>query len=247
MAGRRPVIGLVPPGPAGVLPHHPGHDGAEDDGVDDDEHRDDTLHDPSPPSRVGTRDGDAPLIGLERGNLRRPGPRPAGRRGRQPVPSGGSHEPSPLGPRPLPGPLGLHRRGGSAQHDRPRPVRGGLGLPAALARRAPQHPRARQLGAGGDDRAGRGGHDAHPRRRRRDHAPQPRAPPGGRDLPRAGGALPRPHRPGHRAGARHRSGDGDRAPALGGGRSPRTTSPSSSWSSSRTGATGSRPTTRSTR
>ena len=64
---------------------------------------------------------------------------------------------------------------GARQHPRPRPPRRTAGLPPLLAGRASQHDRHRQRRDVGGDRARRGGHLHHPRRRGRGHAAQPRA------------------------------------------------------------------------
>ena len=85
-----------------------------------------------------------------------------------------------------------------AQHRRP------AGLPPALGGRAPQHAGDRQLPPAGADRPPGRGDQRDPGRLGRGDAAQPRAAGGRRAVRTAGGAAPRPDRPGHRPRARHR-------------------------------------------
>jgi hypothetical protein len=85
------------------------------------------------------------------------------------------------------------------------------GLPPLLGRRAPQHAGCRRDQPAGPDRDARRGDLADPGRLRRRDAAQPRPARRRRAVRAARGGAPRPDRPRHRPGARHRPGDALRA------------------------------------
>ena len=94
------------------------------------------------------------------------------------------------------------------------PARRGARLRPLLGRRAPQLPDDRQHVAARADRPPRGVDVADPHRLGRRDAAQPPAARRRRAVRHAGGAASWPHRPRHRAGARHRPGDRRRAAPL---------------------------------
>ena len=133
--------------------------------------------------------------------------------------------PQAIRPRPRSGRRGLKPGGGAGELGRADPARRAARLPPPLGRRAPQHAGDRELEPAGPDRAPRRAHEDDPGGLGRRDAAQPRAARGRRAVRRAGGAAPRPHRPGHRPRAGHRPRDRRRAaphgrPALGRGLPP---------------------------
>ena len=111
---------------------------------------------------------------------------------------------SPLRPRPRPDPARLDAGRRAPQQPRPRPARRAARLPPPLGRRAPQHAGDRERRDGRRRRLPRRGHLDDPRRRRRDHAAEPLAARDRGAVRHARVALPRPHRPRARTGARDR-------------------------------------------
>ena len=98
----------------------------------------------------------------------------------------------------------LDRGGRAAQQPRPRPARREARLHAPLGRRAPQHAGHRERRDGRRRRPSGGRHLDDPGRRGRDHAAEPLAARDRGAVRHARVALPRPHRPRARTGARHR-------------------------------------------